>query len=622
MLHRSWYTQEVSVVAPRWVDVDGPFLRPQGRDVLTVGSKAYRSLRNPTLEENLKPSVEPLPSGSSFVRDTGELAHRISQGRQLWHELELSRHPWAEAEREQARKITLQRGGPPGWWVQLEGMIIPATGSMREAFAAVASSVLAIPPPTHPLPTRYKLGTSHGWPDYSTSNLSYVLHGLWAAHSGLDWDAFVRFGARLASAMDQSDTPFSSIMYNRAGPLGKPVAGYDTEGLDPRQLAELTGLCCRRRVVHGMTSAGNMAQKASADQMKYRMYHFPQFYHPGGAASIANKVRAWATALPDAVVFSDDITAFDQHVRPNHQDEMIAAFYPDEPKLAEFKRQWKDSPLLSPAIRGGREAFLYTRSGGTPSGAIDTALDGSRINIARILMCVGAATGRTPAAVWAGRGVWWDCLILGDDTLIAVPRWAKMDKYIATSVALGYPTKLSNAMVFLMHHFALDGSWAPLAARVFQQTVFNEYGGGSMAAELLAWIERTGLGFRANPWAGRVFGMLADGEAFLTYGVRPDNAIAALRNPKFVADLRHAVRTDATSRRRVVDVWERTNNPLLSEFVSHLITPQDAPLDIGLDPERAALDIAAYMGHTEDEREEHHLKLPSYITEAISSLFV
>lgn len=605
---RDWYTKEVGVAAPEWRDdVERLTYEPRGRRVARVGSKASHPIRRTTSEELMRPVVEPLPKGSSFVRDDAELATCVGQARSLDAMISLSTHEWKGVEADQSKKITFQRGGAPGWWVQADGLVVEERPGLRVAFRALWGWISSSTMEPGDVAVRYKQRTSHGFPDYATSELSYVLHALWAAASE-DWDAYRQLGDAIAQEMDQAETPFSSILYNRAGPTAKELPAYDTNGLWPTRVATLRGLCCRRREVHGMPASGNMWQKRFADKLKHRLAQLPQLYHGGGAAAIALKIRSMKR-IPGRF-WSDDISSFDKNVRPNHQRELIEEINAKvSAEWARFKLHWKDVPLLSAAIGADHEAYLYEKEGGTPSGAIDTALDGTLINTARIIAGIARVTGRSEEDVVAGIGVWWDFLCQGDDTVLRLPSGIDPGEYAAASEYFGYPCKVSQGLVFLMHAFTEDGVWSPLAARVFQQTKFNEYGGIHPALELLSFIARTaGPFWTTNPFAGHVGRMCEQAEPFARYKVTPRRARDAVMSPIFVADARTASKL-AGGQRRVMALLEAQLPSSISDFASTLLSSSaDGPLLMGLDSARRArchsdaLRIAHYMGLSEQDR--------------------
>jgi len=182
----------------------------------------------------------------------------------------------------------------------------------------------------------------------------------------------------------------------------------------------------------------------------------------------------------------------------------------------------------------------------TPSGDLTTAMDGTLINAARVLTAVAAAMGVTPRVARERWGSTWCAFIQGDDTILGFERGTlDIDKYEAESRRLGYSTKIVEGVVFLMHLIRpTSGSWTPLVARVFQQTVFNEYGGRHPAVELFSFIARATPQFwDVNPWSGQIDRMLRDGECFSRYGVRPFEARRALKDPVFQAELAEQLKT-------------------------------------------------------------------------------
>jgi hypothetical protein len=452
---------------------------------------------------------------------------------------------------------------------------------------------------------RYRQGTMHGWPDYGTSSLSYVLHALWAA-SAKDFGTFRAHGETLASIMEE-ETPMSATMGNRTGPLGKPVIGISITNDGAYQDAELVGLCCRRRIVYMMSSAGNMWQVPHAWKIKARQRAIPQLQH-FGPADCAEKVSAWHT--PGMMWISDDISGFDQSVSDAHQREMIAEVY--SPIIGQdasaFMLDWKDVPLLGPGLDTSHEGFLYRKLGMTASGDLKTALDGTVINFARLLRCVAVATGHTLAATVAGLGRWWHCLVQGDDTVLGCSVPFDRAKYVATSEALGYATKLQDGVVFLMHAFLpATGAWAPLASRVFQQSVFNEYGGESPAVELFSFIARTPDHFwNRNPWADRVTGLFADGSAFVRYGVTPRTAHSAMTNPTFMADLAKDLGLIKGRAERFKSVEDSMfNKTYLSDAVARLLDDRseiELPRLTPAEAWDAAQRLAQYMAIPGDDR--------------------
>jgi len=347
-----------------------------------------------------------------------------------------------------------------------------------------------------------------------------------------------------------------------------------------------------------------MKQVPWAWTIKARQSQIPFLWHYGpedvAAKLFALHRRGWQW-------FSDDISGYDQSVSDTHQRELLKHVI--QPlageEAARFKLAWKDIPLLGPPLDRSAEAFLYSKKGMTPSGDLMTALDGTLINFARVLRCVARASGATLRATLDGLGHWWACLVQGDDTVLGVRSGFNLAQYAVESEALGYKTKLLPGAVFLMHHITPEtGDWAPLAARVFQQTVFNEYPGVSMAVELFSWVARTpGQFWMRNPWAPEIAQALAGAPAFTRYGVGPTTASRALANPEFVRDLERDLRvTKARSDRFKSASLPRSG---LSDAVAALLDDR-AEIDLPhVDPgqaKSAALTLAHYLGTPEADR--------------------
>jgi hypothetical protein len=205
-------------------------------------------------------------------------------------------------------------------------------------------------------------------------------------------------------------------------------------------------------------------------------------------------------------------------------------------------------------------------------------------------------------------------LIQGDDTVLGTSVPIDRNKYEETSAELGYVTKIADGVVFLMHAInPFSGAWTPLASRVYQQTVFNEYGGVAPAVELFSFIARTPPHFwHTNPWAVDVAQLLRNGEPFLHYGVTPATAADALNDPVFMTDLAYALKTTPKRAERF-KTFDETTLPRnkLSDAVAALIDDRNEVDLPQLPPDEAwtaAQQLATYMAIPEEER---HGLLPS-----------
>jgi hypothetical protein len=354
-----------------------------------------------------------------------------------------------------------------------------------------------------------------------------------------------------------------------------------------------------------------MWQLHDVSRFKTRIQQIPFFYHRG-AKDIAAKVRG--VHRPGWTWVSDDISGYDQSVSDKHQRELANLIWARliSGDFSSFKNSWKDLPLLGPPLQLGQEAFVYIKRGMTPSGDLTTALDGTLINAARVLHCAARAMGTTARMAREAWGSSWCAFIQGDDTILGFKSDAfDVAQYEAASAELGYDTKVVPGVVFLMNLIEpTTGTWAPLASRVFQQTVFNEYGGRHPAVELFAFIARTPNQFwRVNPWADEVARLIADGECFSHYRVTPQTAREVFSSPVYMADLERELRTTPhrDERFKAVDPSGLSSavSALLgsaADFALPTVSPHDA-FD-------AAKRVAHFIGLSEEERPPQSVGIP------------
>jgi len=611
---RSLYSLRLGLRAPEWEDVPDESIDMPGERLSSIGDAARQPLEKEASDEFLHPSLPPLPRGSSFVRDEAELAMRLQQGKTLLDMFQArSLAPgflgqWAAFEATQMEKLTCQRGASPMWFVQPGGYVTTDKPSLAEAFSVMAKR--------YRKPTlggaRYKQGTNHGFPLYLTTWTDYMMHAFWANASGPDFDAFSRLGEQLASTAGEGATPLSMIQFNRSGPTKKTLPGYTATAGGPVHDCNLTSLAPRRRGVNGIPSAANMVQQRAVTAAQAVVY-LDERRHHNGHADVSAKLRAHYK--PGRDVVSDDISSFDMSVSFNHQAEMDEYLWVPllGREVAAFKAQVRQLPLLIPPIYTNDQAFACTRHGTTASGDLTTALDGGWINEARILTALARAKGWSVAAVDAcfGREIYY--LVQGDDTVIEADRgFVNFDKYAAESQALGYSTKLQPGAVFLMTlHDPASGMWCPLASRVFQQTVFNEYGGTSTAMEVFSWIARTPPEFwQHNPWARNVAEALRHSHAFEEWAVTPTTAIRAFDSHEYNRALAATLMAapKATARARMMPGTQTLIDAgKISDAASALLRGDDDAKDLPIithaEAKTAALTLAEWLGQYRTDRE-------------------
>lgn len=545
------------------------------------------------------PEVEGLPDGSSFCATEAELGLRIGQAEQLLTAFKASPHPWAAVEAEQANKLTLQRGGAPGWSFLPDGLVVTGGGDITEGMLEVEELLKAAWVQSDVTP-RYKRGTQHSFPDFLTTDTSLILHTLCAAASP-GFDDLAQLLEQVGGIFDEPQG-LATQMYQRAGPIRKPVAIRTAGAGSVYTWGAMTSCVPRRRHIFGEPSAVNIWQLPWVSSLKTSIVNVPWLfsYGPEGAASDIS-------ALPAMVWFSDDISGFDQSVTHAHQ----LALYRMYGRLVghdfgEFKIAEKDMPLIGTALDPDDAAFRYKKRGVTPSGTLTTAIDGTCINASRILMSAGAAMGVSARRARETLGRAWAFKCQGDDTLIGSRVPFDRARYEATSLALGYTTAVQDGIVFLMHHIDPErGQATALVSRVFGQTVFNEYGGEDTVVELAGLVARCSRAYQ-NPWFRGVFAMLMEHSALAAEFKITDyrSAVSALARPSSQERL-FAI---AAAKPRARGTFRNLLAPDISALVAALLPSMADSADtsaIHLTREQAradALALAHWMAVPRDER--------------------
>jgi hypothetical protein len=315
--------------------------------------------------------------------------------------------------------------------------------------------------------------------------------------------------------------------------------------------------------------------------MKYAMLRLPWTAHP-------SEVYVWEAIEDakrrigrDARVFSDDISGFDQSVRRLHQEQLATMIYGRywDPASVDLWLGAQQMPIMGGPLTPDARAYLYTRPNGgvTTSGVITTTLDGSFINLARVITATAAACGWTVRESFTRlRKREWDARIWGDDTVLTVPREFDEEKYKAESLAIGYTTSLASGATFLMRYYDFTRRAVyPLATRVIQQTVWNEKGGRTEAIELLGLYSRT-TGFDGNPHNHMVWEMLGEDAPLLAkWNVRNrSNIERILADPGFRTTLAQDVRANPRFLADLIGRAERHPEERdLLNWLSHILGP-------------------------------------------------
>lgn len=565
---------------------------PPGRVVGDAGP-GLRYLRDDPDPASLTTAFPEKRKPGIFVGDTDDLRWALHEFAHLTDSLAASSHPWAHLEREHAEKACLQQGGPPGWWVVPGGFVNERDSDISAGLEATRDLILSHSPNMEVIPSRYKQGTNHGWPDGLTTPVSFAMHAYAAAAISrrLDSDnpdpeaAFLHATSGAADGVERPVPP-CALLFNRSGHSRKVMDVVDTTGPVPVITARARGLFCRRRQIHGKPSAGNMTLFSRTRRLRAAIAGVPNFKHYG-----PDDILSKLLPFRDFIWWSDDISAFDQSVSLVHQQALARIVYSAfvDPATIAFDAWFKQLPVLSPPLSGAGRAFLYDKSGMTASGDLLTGLDGTVINCARIFECAAAAMGCSVSEAKRRLGVTWFFLLQGDDTVIGHAPSQPWDHsaYVARSEALGYKTKLVRGIVFLMHAFDLRlRRWAPLAARILANTLLPEFapGGHYIALYALAARLRWGIATRVNPWGHQLWHSIRKGEPVVRFGIRQEAELYSLvASPGFIKELARELAVDPKVVRRLgVDLDVRTPTAL-SDLFAQLMTNDTLSIDIAGD---------------------------------------
>jgi hypothetical protein len=139
----------------------------------------------------------------------------------------------------------------------------------------------------------------------------------------------------------------------------------------------------------------------------------------------------------------------------------------------------------------------------------------------------------------------------------------------------------------------------PLSSRVFQQTVFNEYGGESLHWELNSLYARGERWWRRNPTWRLTWDQLSDSALFHSFGVSEPEDVERIAHS---AAHRLAIEKDMKLKPRLSSRFHGVSPVLLSGIVAGLLSPASVSVtDIwrrhSADEARdLALRLAAWMG--------------------------
>lgn len=554
------YTLRVGVAERVLAPVLTPVAVPSPFPQASGGPPGFMNmLRNAAASDKLVPSLRPIPSGTSYAASEQQHAGIIAAALEwlpFMRQQAESGRPLAIAEYDNLKKLSLQKGGGPGWDVRPDGYVrrgipthLPSLQAfMHELFEGADNPIAYIPGPV----ARH---TNQGGPAFvpgssPVSDVTMILHKLWADECG-SAEAYARAYERVSAHTGGPREPCGMTL-SRTGPLAKPVPVYVRSASGLIHLGEAQGYFCRRRIVVGepMTTYFLMDD----------FYRFVMTYLLASRFTVAtlsletieDQVAAALSSVTSASperqymegndgILNDDISAFDESVPAELQQSIadeLASRARGNPKLLTSINNWlaaERMPVAGPAWDTAHDYVLYPSDGMTHSGLRPTAAMGTIINGYRCTYCATQALDMTPsqAAAWVLRSG--EVRGLGDDTLIITPRRVNRDRWEAASLEVGFTSKLLPGATFLRRYFTTAGS-TPLAGRFLQQTPYNESSPRTEALEALGGLTRLSHTGPENPYLQTSWDIVraANPDTYLTRFAHPSAALTLLTDRAFI----------------------------------------------------------------------------------------
>lgn len=398
----------------------------------------------------------------------------------------IDRYPRPEiqaAEKDQLERACLLNGTIPGFQFPQGGLspetdpsfdLAAAVPGLVERLKANAGRVVLLTGFSYPL-DRFK-----GGPWWTTDNGVLEPSALMSRMS-VDVESALRIGDIVARHIGDPVMPVTgpqAVMFTRAGPTKKEQA-YFQMAAGPRwpvMTAWTQGYFDRTRHVNAVAAYLNMAIREWTVRIKLLMRQLAFCEVRSRATEYAMARRAVDSGL---TLLSDDLSGYDKTVSyplyENLLDVYQALGMPDG--MRQLYR-WVSIELgtLAPGWDDAHPLISISRRGGLASGTSGTSVDGTLINLLRVVVSVAAGMRWSEDEAWRrlDRGEWF-CRVWGDDTLIAVPKSMDRDRYVEATAAVGLKCKLSIAPVFLMTLLARGVPPTNLAGRTFMQSVWREH---------------------------------------------------------------------------------------------------------------------------------------------------
>jgi hypothetical protein len=485
---------------------------PRGYAVDDAGQRAQRIVNAARSIRSLDPRGG-FPTKTCFTRSEEELRARVRQGRDFLGQI-AGGGPVAHYEREDAERFVWQHGGYLGYDLLPDGLGYPNEGPLTAGAAVLGSELRRYHEgggPTHVPATQPVMTMSGGW-DFGTGLKSKLMHGfLGIVLREYGLEEYEREYAWGASLVDSLPDPHA-IIISRSGPLAKWFPMYEFTDGGVHTIGEMRGFAPRRRHVYGVSTNINVALLAVTAGLKWWLNWLePTKYkdHRDIEAKIWDIVKADPMAWE---LWSDDLTKFDQYVRSNHQDAIYEHIYKqvaNQNELAAWRYANRLGVLGAPwSSRDG--AFMYTRPDGgcTTSGLIGTNVDGSLINLSRVIQAVAAVLGVTEAQAWAQLGITWFVFVTGDDTMLLFKKGLFDEKkYMDASAKTGLLCKLARGGTFKKRMYEITPSGVRsfgYSGRYWAGRCFPEHGKMGPATELIGAADAY-VGAKGNPFLDLAF---------------------------------------------------------------------------------------------------------------------
>jgi len=249
----------------------------------------------------------------------------------------------------------------------------------------------------------------------------------------------------------------------------------------------------RRRHVRGVPTFLNeiLRPTVMARTASLKRHYF--YSHSTAELSQRKLLEIWRRMEADGTtphLLSDDISGFDTSVPAEHLRQINHSMK----GLTDLERYALDllveAPVISGPLHQGDHGYIYSRKGVLPSGSIDTALTGTRINLCCVIDCYAAGMGWSVSeSIEAFEQQRWGVLLLGDDTCLVVDARLDRDAYTKRALELGYKRRLEEYPVFLMTWLGLNSPPFGLSSRAAIRTASREHLAAGPVTELLAtWI--------------------------------------------------------------------------------------------------------------------------------------